>query len=329
MKLWSKSLWLTPAQVRAAVKKLRRKRVVAVSGKKGAYVLGAGQLRTARKKIGVIAIGLGTSPTQRLVRGIEEVLGANGYDIICKDPGNSQSREEKLIKSLIASGVSGLIIEPSKSQIMCRHMNLYEALDKKGVPYVFIRTTYPQMTDKERVVVDDSRGGYLIARHLIATVGDNIAGIFRADSKRGIERHRGYVQALQEAGIPYRPELVIWYHLEERIKKPTLALEEILKSQSCDGVMCYDDAMATNVMYHLFSSGYSIPEDIAVAGYGNTAIAMAGELGLTTIAQPDGLLGEMAAEFLIEKLCGETESKTERALSPELVIRGSTVGSGI
>ncbi len=324
-----KSLRITPREVRAVIKKLIKERILVSFGGKGTYVLRARKFRPAEKTIGVITTGIGTSPVQKVLRGIEAVLDANGYDFICKDPGNSQSREEKLIKALGASGVSGFIIEPSESQIMCRHMRLYEELDKRGIPYIFIRTTYPQMSDKERVIVDDSKGGYMITRHMIATVGDNIVGVFRADSKRGLERHRGYVKALQEAGIPYRPELVVWYHLEERIKKPTLALEEILRSYQCDGIICYDDAMATNIMYYLFSNGYSIPEDIAVAGYGNTAIAMAGELGLTTIAQPDELLGNMAAEFLLEKLCGETESKTERVLSPELVIRGSTVGSGI
>ena len=35
--------------------------------------------------------------------------------------------------------------------------------------------------------------------------------------------------------------------------------------------------------------------------------ALAGELGLTTIAQPDELLGEIAAEYLLEKIRGESD----------------------
>ena len=322
---------ITSSEVKRVLKRLRKDRMVVTFRGKGTYVLEAKPVKRMENTVCVITMETETSSTRKVLRGIEDVLAANGYNIEYRDTGNSQSKEEKILKTMISGHAAGYIIEPSKSQFMCRHMYLYDKMDQGNIPYVFIRTNYPQMMDKARVIVDDIQGGYLLTRHMIATVGDNIVGIFRADSKRGFERHRGYVKALQEAGIPYRPELVIWYHLEERIKKPTLELEEILNTKACDGIICYDDALATNIIYYLFSNGYSVPEDIAVAGYGNTAIATAGELGLTTIAQPDELLGEIAAEYLLEKIRGESdiEHETERVLNPELVIRGSTISSGI
>ena len=327
----AKLFHITPMEVRYVLKKLRKDRLLVTFRGKGTYVLESRPAKHIEKTIGVITMETVSSSTQRVLQGIERVCSANGYNIVYRDTGNSQSKEEKILKSMISGHAAGYIIEPSKSQLMCRHMYLYNRLEQDNIPYVFMRTVYPQLADKPRVIVDDIQGGYLLTRHMIATAGDNIVGIFRADSRRGTQRHRGYVKALQEAGIPYRPELVIWYHLEERMKKPTLELESILNTYACDGIICYDDVMATNIIYYLFSSGYSVPEDIAVTGYGNTAIATAGEMGLTTIAQPDELLGEMAAEYLMEKLGAESEGEkdVERILNPELVIRGSTVGSGI
>jgi GntR family transcriptional regulator of arabinose operon len=327
----SKIFHITPGEVKRVLRRLRKERMLVTFRGRGTYVLESRPLKRMEKTICVITMETTSSSTQKVIHGICDVLTANGYNMEYRDTGNSQSKEEKILKSMLSSKAAGYIIEPSKSQLMCRHMYIYNKMDHENIPYVFIRTNYPQMADRPKVIVDDIQGGYLLTRHMIAAVGDNIVGIFRADSKRGFERHRGYVKALQEAGIPYRPELVIWYHLEEGIKKPTLELASILNTQSCDGIICYDDAMATNIIYYLFSNGFSVPEDIAVAGYGNTAIATAGELGLTTIAQPDELLGEMAAEYILEKLRGsaDRESGSERILSPELVIRGSTVGSGI
>ncbi len=303
----------------------------AVFGKRRLFPVGEKQSRNMEGCVGVITTGSASAASQRVLRGIENVLTVNGYQIRHKTTGNAQGKEERILKAMMAGNAAGYIIEPSRSQLLCRHMHLYKKLEETGKPFVFIRSTYPQLIDRPKVVIDDSQGGYMLTRHMIATVGENIVGIFRADDNRGAERHRGYVMALQEAGIPYRPELVIWYHLEERIKKPTLALEQILAEQACDGIICYNDAMATNIMYYLFSNGYSVPEDIAVAGYGNTAVATAGELGLTTIAQPDELMGEMAAESLLEFLRGDVEAggRRSRVLNPELVIRGSTIGSGI
>ncbi len=327
----SKRFHVGRAEVNAALRILRKDRLIITFRGKGTYVLGVKPAISLKKTVCVITAGVPSAKNQKVIGEIEHVLTVNGYDTMVRSTGNSQAKEEKLLKSMMDGNAAGYIIEPSRSQLLCKHMDVYQELDEMNKPYVFIRGVYPQMTDRPRIIVDDSQGGYLLTRHMIATVGDNIVGIFRADDNRGAERHRGYVKALQEAGIPYRPEYVIWYHLEERAQKPTMALEEILNEYSCDGVICYDDTMATNILYFLFQQGYSVPDDIAVAGYGNTAVAMAGELGLTTIAQPDELLGEMAAEYLLEMLHGEVEKGKHmtKVLNPELVIRGSTVGGGI
>ena len=54
--------------------------------------------------------------------------------------------------------IEGLIIEPSKSQIFCRHTNLYGMLDEYEIPYVFIQGVYSQMLDKPHILMDDCKG---------------------------------------------------------------------------------------------------------------------------------------------------------------------------
>ncbi len=316
------------SEVNKAINILKKEKLLVSFRRHGTFVVGTKSARTLGKMICVISAEQIVATKRPLYRGIEKILVSNGYDMIVKSTNNSQIKEEKLIKEALKNGVAGFIIEPSRSQIMCRHMNLYKILDEYKIPYVFIRGIYQQMTEKPRVYVDDGKGAYLLTRHLIATNRENIAGVFRADDNRGSERHRGYVNALQEAGLPYRPELVIWYHVEDSLKKPQSELDKILSEHKCDGIICYNDAMATNIMYHLFSKDYKVPQDIAVAGYGNTAVAGLGELGLTTITQPDELMGEMAAELLVEIRNGTPDAATgiQKVLNPEIVIRGSTVG---
>lgn len=112
------------------------------------------------------------------------MLSENGYSIILKNTCNSRSKEEKVLKELLDKPIDGLIIEPSKSQILCRHINLYEMLDKYQIPYVFIQGCYPQMADKPCILMDDCKGGYLLTRHLLETGRRNIIGIFKADDSR-------------------------------------------------------------------------------------------------------------------------------------------------
>ena len=64
--------------------------------------------------------------------------------------------------------------------------------------------------------MDDARGGYLVTKYLLEQGHRRITGFFKADDIQGIQRHKGYVRALQEAGIPYDPDLVVWFHTEDR-----------------------------------------------------------------------------------------------------------------
>ena len=67
-----------------------------------------------------------------------------------------------------------------------------------------------------------------------------------------------------------------------------------------------------------------MPQDVSITGYDNSLYAQRGS-GLTTIAHPQERLGEMAAELILEKIghISEAESRVERLIQPELIIRGS------
>lgn len=262
----------------------------------------------------------------RLIQGMDKVLTENGYSIILKNTANSRTKEERVLEDILTKDIEGLIIEPSKSQIYCKHTNLYAMLDQYEIPYVFIQGVYSQMIDKPHILMDDCKGGYMVTKHLIDAGHRKILGIFKADDFQGKERHKGYVKALQEAGIAYDPDMVVWFHTEDRKTKPAMMMELLLEQKvEMDAVVCYNDQIAIEVIRCLQRNGLRVPEDISVTGYDNSVIAE-GTVGLTTIAHPQEKLGEMAAELLLEKIrkVPEEKSRIPRLIQPELIIRGST-----
>ncbi|MEY8355336.1 GntR family transcriptional regulator [Lachnospiraceae bacterium 54-53] len=312
--------------VRKALSILEQEGFIEAEHGRGTFV----SRKTAGKKgsgnIAVITTYLSDYIFPRLIQGIDSVLTAGGYSIILKNTGNSRRRECKCLEEILEKDVDGLIIEPSKSEIMCGHKGLYDKLDFYRIPYVFIQGYYTQMKNKPHILMDDRMGGYLVTRYLLDLGHKHILGIFKADDSQGKDRHKGYVKALQEAGFLYDPDMVIWFHTEDRLAKPSGVLKYMLEEGiPIDGIVCYNDQTAFEVIKTIEKSGRSVPGDISVTGYDNSFIAENAVVKLTTIAHPQERLGAMAAELLLEKLGGipDEESKVERILKPKLVVRES------
>lgn len=285
------------------------------------------KMRHAKKSrnIAVVTTYISDYIFPRLIQGMDNVLSEKGYSIILKNTGNSRQKEARCLEELLQKDIDGLIIEPSKSQLACRHPNLYQSLEEYQIPYLFIQGIYTEMRDKPHILMDDRKGGYLVTHYLTEQGHKRIAGFFKADDMQGINRHKGYVQALQEAGIPYNPDQVVWFHTEDRKTKPAMMVQDMVRhGQLPEGIVCYNDQIAVQVMEALEREGIEIPRDVSVTGYDNSLYAQRGN-GITTIAHPQERLGEMAAELILEKINGvsEAESHVERMIQPELIIRGS------
>ena len=102
-----------------------------------------------------------------------------------------------------------------------------------------------QLSDRPYVMMDDFKGGYLITKYLLSLGHRKILGMFKADDRQGIERHRGYAKALQEYGVFYDPDRIIWFHTEDRAVKPFARLRAMAASGiKFDSVVCYNDQIA-------------------------------------------------------------------------------------
>lgn len=255
-----------------------------------------------------------------VINGVYDIMTKNGYNIILKNTKNSIGIERACLEDILNIGVDGLIIEPSKSQIFCRNTELYERLDEAGIPYVFIHGCYPQMEKKGHVLMDDEEGGYILTKYLISLGHRSIAGIFKADDFQGAERHKGFVRALREFDIHYDPDLIIWYHTEDRKVKPQTEIHRLAEKGKVTAVMCYNDQIATTVIKELNSMGLSVPGDISVTGFDNSAVSE--EVGITTVTHPKEEMGRHAAEMLLDLMSGGTP-RTEK-LETELVVRRTT-----
>ena len=280
----------------------------------------------ASRNIAVITTYISDYIFSDVIRGIDEVLSKQGYSIILKSTGNSQSMEAKCLEDILSKNIDGLIIEPSKSDILNRNICLYEKLEEYRIPYVFIHGIYRQLEDRPSILLADRQGAYMATRYLIEHGRRNLIGIFKIDDYQGKERYKGYIGALQEAGISFDPDRIILFHTEDRKRKPALLTREYLETRVLiDGIVCYNDQVAYSIYHELQALQIKVPEDIAIIGYDNSFLAESNRVPLSSVQHPKEELGKAAAHLLLDILNGKAQKdQLHKIIDTELVLREST-----
>lgn len=118
-----------------------------------------------------------------------------------------------LTKFLESSNVDGIIMEPTKSGLPNPNIKLYEELQNRGIPTLFINSYYPDLA-LPHVAMDDRKAGLLAVNHLIEAGHTKIAGIFKADDRQGHFQYSGYINGLLSAGLLIHDDNIVWIDTE-------------------------------------------------------------------------------------------------------------------
>jgi GntR family transcriptional regulator of arabinose operon len=175
--------------------------------------------------------------------------------------------------------------------------------------------------------VDDEKGGFLAAEHLIRLGHRHIAGFFKTDDLQGVNRLKGFIRAHQQYHVPLLPELVIHYATEDKHTKPyENAIDMLNRTERPTAFVCYNDELAVRLLEAIRQSGLSVPRDISLVGFDDSSLATATEVKLTTLTHPKTEMGSEAAERLIAMIenKAETQPLGNKIYEPELIVREST-----
>jgi DNA-binding LacI/PurR family transcriptional regulator len=209
---------------------------------------------------------------------------------------------------------------------------------RRQLPLVFVdQDPVPGISS---VNVDDRGGARAAAEHLV-DLGHRQIGIVNAvvDGNGGIvddplaelnahpprERMLGWLDALNAAGID--PTVV-----QTRNDSPASGFDAarlILGVRPRPtAVLCFSDVLALEVMRVARGLDLSVPTDLSVIGFDDTAAAQHSEPPLTTVRQDIVAKGRLTAEALTAAInsakVGRPNKVRHRILPTELIIRAST-----
>ncbi len=273
--------------------------------------------------IGVLLHELNSNFITSVLSGIEKVTTEAGYDIIIAHSGESYEKEIANATNLFHKRVDGVIASLS---FTTKNLNHFKLFFEKNIPVIFVDRV-DENSERTHVIIDNYKCGYTATHHLIEQGCKRIATL-TANLKRNVysQRHRGYKDALFDAGIEYQKDLVLVKDLSE--ESALEAAHEILSMKPApDGLFVTNDFIAAVCMQELKRNGLNVPDDIAIVGFNNDAISKIIDPQLTTINYPGKDVGEIAARNLINHLKGTGDIQTTNRIivRSELIVRESSL----
>ena len=284
----------------------------------------AKNLRTQKTQtLGVIVQTLNSNFIASVLSGIESVANKVGYNLIISQSQETETKEATNVATMFNSHVDGLIVSLAFDTKDFSH---FDSFFDKGIPVIFFdRISYGKSSTN--VVIDNFKAGYEVTAHLIEQGCQRIAHI-TGNLSRNVyaDRMKGYRQALMENNIPFYEKYLIVNNMDEQsaidAAKTLIAMESLP-----DGIFVANDNCAAICMQMLKDAGYSIPEDIAIAGFNNDIISRVVDPKLTTVNYPGQEMGEIVANVLVNHLEGKANLNATSTIiiKSDLIIRESSV----
>ncbi|WP_066319874.1 LacI family DNA-binding transcriptional regulator [Bacillus sp. FJAT-29814] len=278
----------------------------------------AKSLRTKKTKvIGVILPKISTETSSRLVKGIDEILAKSGYQILLANTNLKPEKEIEYLKLLKSRHVDGIILSATNV-----NRSLIEEIYQLKIPFV---TVGQYISGLANVVFDDYQAAKDMVQLLIRKGHKRIAfiGVDESDRAVGYLRKNGYYDAMKEAGLPVEDSWVQKgvFNSESGYESMKSMIEN--SDNRPTAVAAVTDRLAIGAMQFIQQFGFSIPEDIAIAGMGASELSRYITPSLTTIDFSMEDAGREAAALLLEQIDGEMYHEEIRTINYRLLERAS------
>jgi LacI family transcriptional regulator len=293
-----------------------RERVLRVIAEKG-YVpsITAAGLAGGRNRLIGMLLPLFTWPILTdLVRGISEILKQTSYELVLYtfDDEDLTRDRRAVINHLLATQLTAGLLAVFPGQLADQLTHLYE----QGVPVVTIDDQQEHVTPWVRA--DNVTGAYEAVQHLVRLGHRRIAHIRGPrEYLASHDRHRGYLQALQEADIAPDPDLI----LEGTFLSPSgyacaQRLFDLAPEQRPTAIFASADQMAYGVLRAAEERNLSVPRDIALVGFDDDAPSAHVHPPLTTVHQPSFEMGQEGIRLLLALLAESEGSDASTDVPP-------------
>jgi DNA-binding LacI/PurR family transcriptional regulator len=280
------------------------------------------QLRGERARL----IGLVLPELQNpIFPAVAEVVGGalaqRGFTpVLCTRTAGGLS-EADYVNMLLDQQVSGVVFAGGHFAEADAPHEHYARLRDRGIPAVLLNAAvehlgFPQVSTDDTVAVEQAFG------HLAALGHERIGMIVGPEDHIPSQRKlASFAAQCARAGREVQPDQIA--HALFALEGGHAAASRMLRA-GVTGIICGSDPLALGAIRAARRAGLSVPGDVSVVGFDDSAFMNCTEPPLTTVRQPIESLGRAAVALLVNQIEGATVAAEELLFEPELVVRGST-----
>ncbi len=283
-------------------------------------------LRIRKTNIIGVIVGNVLAPFYSIIsKAIEDTANESGYNIILCNGDDNPKKELEYLKVLKSNRVDGIIFTPTG--VNKEYVN--QAL--KSETNIVLIDRLINGVECDAVLVDNITCAYSAVKHLTDQGYRKIGVIIpHIDKTIGKERLKGYLKALNEAGIQKDNKLIKKISSFDRDKIIDL-INELLQNDSKPEAI-FSTTLNTTLfaLTVLKEKKIKIPDDIGFVSFDDSEWFNLSSTSITAIRQPVYKIGSIATELLINKIQSEDiipekQKPNIKIVGGDLLIRESSI----
>ncbi|WP_417260302.1 MULTISPECIES: LacI family DNA-binding transcriptional regulator [Alphaproteobacteria] len=271
--------------------------------------------------IGVVVPILASSLFADFAQGVSRILEPQKQQMLLAVSDWSPQKEEEAVRTFIARQADAIIVTGFSHTDTTRKL-----LSRFSGPVVEAWNLRDDVIDAA-VGFDNYTAAIDMTRHLIGRGYQNIVMVGGSShhNDQAEDRTRGFVDAMRAAGRSVTEDTIVEFDNPATIEAGVALIAQLLKRPNRpDAIFFLAELPAHGAMLWCMSNGVRVPEDVAIAGFGDLSLSNLLPVPMTTVQIKGRAIGERSASLVMERLGGGRESAVTHDIGYNLKIRKST-----
>lgn len=252
------------------------------------------------KTIGLIIPHILNPMYMEIAKGIEDVAWQKGYTTFMCNAEKKAEVEYEYVEQLLTRRVDGIIL-------VCSFLDeeKLKSVEQNGVPIVLIGEN-KDARGFHGVKANCVQGSENMMKQLIEDGYDSISMLYSDEPEQeSMDILQGYKNVLNEKGIEIKDSYI--RQVENTIEGGYLGAKKLIGHDSPQVIFATSDEIAYGAMDAIKDMGLKVPDDVAVAGFGNSRMSKFVEPKLTTVEIPFHNMGTYGARLLFDLIEDEKD----------------------